>query len=90
MTVRRRDRMRPFEFVGLALVVGIFTGLTVLISTRDVPLAFIWLGVAFIVMLVTSATIVLMVRPTSSDVESAESAQATSPVEKESKKRTKD
>lgn len=76
--------MRPFEFIGVALIVGIFTGLVVLVSTRDVPLAFIWLGVAFIVMLVASATIVLMVKPRPGsddppDSTSGDDADTTSP-----------
>ena len=63
MTTSRRNRMRPFEFLALALLVGVFTGLIVLISTRDLTVSFVWLGVAFIVMLVTSATVVLVFRP---------------------------
>ena len=63
MTSSRRDRMRPFEVIGLAVIVGAFTGVIVLVSTRNLTLAAIWLGVAFIAMLVLSATIVLMIQP---------------------------
>ena len=63
MTSSRRDRMRPFEVIGLAAIVGAFTGIIVLVSTRNLTVAAIWLGVAFIAMLVMSATIVLMIQP---------------------------
>jgi hypothetical protein len=63
MTSSRRDRMRPFEVIGLAVIVGAFTGIIALVSTRNLTLAAIWLGVAFIAMLVLSATILLMIQP---------------------------
>jgi len=63
MTSSRRDRMRPFEVIGLAVIVGAFTGIITLVSTRNLTLAAIWLGVAFIAMLVLSATILLMIQP---------------------------
>ena len=43
---------------------AIFTGLVVLISTRDIVLSAIFLGIAFIVVLVVLAMLVLAVRPT--------------------------
>jgi len=63
MTSSRRDRMRPFEVIGLAVIVGAFTGIIAPVSTRNLTLAAIWLGVAFIAMLVLSATILLMIQP---------------------------
>jgi len=78
MTASRRDRMRPFEFIGLALIVGIFVGLVVLISTRDLTVSAIWLGVGFIGMLVISATVVLMIKPRKNelaDIEELDSEQ---------------
>ena len=38
MTASRRDRMRPFELIGIAVIVGVFTGIVVLMSTRDLTL----------------------------------------------------
>lgn len=78
MTVSRRDRMRPFELIGLALIVGIFTGLVVLMSARDLTVAAVWLGVGFIGMLVISATVVLMMKPRKdelADIEELDSTQ---------------
>ena len=72
----RRKTMRPLEFIVLAFVVGIFTGLIVLLSSRDVGMAVTWLGIAFIVMLVVSATLVLMVKPSSDDDSVAGSEKA--------------
>ena len=63
MTASRRDRMRPFEVIGLAVIVGVFSGIVVILSTRNLTLAAIWMGVAFIAMLVLSATVVLMIQP---------------------------
>ena len=77
MTTSRRDRMRPFELVGLALIVGIFTGLVVLMSTRDLTVSAVWLGVGFIAMLVISATVVLMIKPRKDELADIEELDAT-------------
>lgn len=58
-----RDRMRPAELLGIAGVLGIFAGLVVLMSTRDIVLALVFLGVAFIVSLIVLAMLALAVRP---------------------------
>lgn len=60
----RKDRTRPLELVGLSGILAIFTGLVVLMSTREVILAVIFLGIAFIVSLVVLAMLALAVRPT--------------------------
>lgn len=44
-------------------VMAVFTGLIVLMSTRDIVLSLIFLGIAFIVVLVILAMLVLAVRP---------------------------
>ena len=77
MTTSRRDRMRPFELVGVALIVGIFIGLVVLMSTRDLTVSAIWLGVGFIAMLVISATVVLMIKPRKAELADIEELDAT-------------
>ena len=60
----RRDRTRPVELLLISGVLAIFIGLVVLMSTRQVVLALIFLGVAFIVALVVLAMLALAVRPT--------------------------
>jgi TRAP-type uncharacterized transport system fused permease subunit len=90
MTTSRRDRMRPFELIGLAVIVGIFTGIIVLMSTRNLTVSAIWTGVAFIVMVVTSATVVLMIRPRKeelADIEEFESSRRSAGTEKAPKKK---
>ena len=77
MTASRRDRMRPFELIGVALIVGIFIGLVVLMSTRDLTVSAIWLGVGFIGMLVISATVVLMIKPRKDELADIEELDAT-------------
>ena len=81
MTASRRDRMRPFEVIGLAVIVGVFTAIVVILSTRDLTLAAIWLGVAFIAMLVLSATVVLMIQPRKEELADIEELAATAPTQ---------
>jgi hypothetical protein len=59
-----RERTRPAELLGLSGVLGAFTGLIVLMSTRDALVALIFAVVAFIVGLVGIAMLALAVRPT--------------------------
>ena len=59
----RKDRTRPVELLVLSGVMAVFTGLIVLMSTRDIVLSLIFLGIAFIVVLVILAMLVLAVRP---------------------------
>jgi hypothetical protein len=56
----RRERFRPAELVGLAFVGGLFAGLVVLLTTRDLVLAVIFLGVAFIASLLILAMLALI------------------------------
>jgi len=77
MTASRRDRMRPFELIGIAIIVGVFIGVVVLMSTRDLTVAAIWLGVGFIAMLVISATVVLMIKPRKNELADIEELDAT-------------
>jgi type IV secretory pathway VirB3-like protein len=55
----RRDRMRPVELLGISAIIAVFTGLVVLLSTREVMLAVIFLGIAFIVVVVVLAMLQL-------------------------------
>ena len=59
----RRERTRPVELIGLSAIFGVFVGLVVLMSTREVVLALIFAGLAFIVSLVGLAMLSLAVRP---------------------------
>lgn len=59
----RQERIRPVEYLGMAGVFGLFTGLIVLLSTRQIALAGIFLGVAFIVGLVVLAMLSLAGKP---------------------------
>jgi hypothetical protein len=58
-TPSRRDRMRPVELLGISAIIAVFTGLVVLLSTREVMLALIFLGVAFVVVVVVLAMLQL-------------------------------
>lgn len=58
-----RDRTKPLELLVLSAVFGLFAGLVVLMSTRDVVLALIFFGLAFIVSLVVLAMLALAVTP---------------------------
>ena len=55
-----RDRMKPAEFLGIAVVLALFAGLIVLMSTREPILALIFFGVAFIATLVVLVVGVLL------------------------------
>jgi len=59
----RRDILKPIELLLFAAGAGIFTGLIVLMSTRDMAFALIGFGVAFIVTLVGIAMFALSVAP---------------------------
>jgi membrane protein implicated in regulation of membrane protease activity len=63
----RREILKPIELLVFAAVAGIFAGLIVLMSTRDMTLALIFFGIAFIVTLVGIAMFALSVKP--SDLE---------------------
>jgi hypothetical protein len=55
----RSDRLRPAEFVGLSGGMGLFVGLTILLSTREVVLSLVGFGIVFIVTLVVIAMFAL-------------------------------
>ena len=60
----RKDRTRPVELLVLSGILGLFAGLVVFMSTREIILALIFLGIAFIVSLVVLAMLSLAVQPT--------------------------
>ena len=59
----RRARTRPLELLGLSGVLGLFAGLVVFMSTKDVMYGLIALGGAFIVSVVVFAMIALAMSP---------------------------
>ncbi|KQO61277.1 hypothetical protein [Curtobacterium sp. Leaf261] len=58
-TPSRRDRLRPVELLAISAIVAVFVGLVVLMATREVELAGIFLCVAFIVVVVVLAMLQL-------------------------------
>lgn len=67
-TPARRDRMKPLELVIISLVIGVFAGGIVLMSTRELALSAISFGVAFIVSLVVIAMLVLSAKPNKAEL----------------------
>lgn len=55
-----RDRLRPIELIGIAMVLAAFTGVGVAVGTRQPPLAVIAGGLVFIVSLLILAMLALM------------------------------
>lgn len=60
----RKDRIRPIELLSLSGGLALFSGLIVLMATRDIILTLIVLALVFIVVLVVLAMLTLAARPT--------------------------
>ncbi len=58
-----RERLRPFELLGISAVIGLFTGLTILLTTREWWLAGVGFGVAFIFSVMVIALLALSAKP---------------------------
>jgi membrane protein implicated in regulation of membrane protease activity len=54
-----RQRLKPFELVGLAAVLGVFAGAIALVGSRSLEVALILAGIAFIVALLVLAMLAL-------------------------------
>ncbi|WP_200919588.1 hypothetical protein [Frondihabitans sp. Leaf304] len=67
-TPTRRERVRPAELLGLSAVFGLFTGLIVLLATREINLAGIFLCIAFIVGVVILAMLALAAKPNDAEL----------------------
>lgn len=63
-----RDKLKPVELVIVSAVIGFFTGLIVMMTSRDLILAAISFGLAFIVCLVVMAMFVLAIRPNKNEL----------------------
>ncbi|WP_425845045.1 ABC transporter ATP-binding protein [Agrococcus sp. TSP3-2-1] len=59
----RKQQLKPFEYLAFAGAAGLFIGLIVFMTVRDVVLALIFGGVAFILTLLLTATLMLAVKP---------------------------
>jgi uncharacterized membrane protein len=59
----RRQQLKPFEYVAFAGAAGVFIGLIVLLTVRDVVLALVFGGVGFIITLLLIATLMLTIKP---------------------------
>lgn len=75
MTPSRRDRLRPLELIGFSAVLGLFAGLVVLMATRDLVLAAVFLGVGFIVSVLMVALVGLGGKPSDEDIEARKDLQ---------------
>lgn len=62
-TPSRKDRTRPAELLLLSLAIAVFTGLCVLLVTRDLAISVIFFGVAFILALVVFAMLSITSKP---------------------------
>lgn len=60
----RKDQIRPVELLSLSGGLALFSGLIVLMATRDIILTLIVLALVFIVVLVVLAMLTLAARPT--------------------------
>lgn len=62
-TPSRRDRFRPLELLSLSAVFGVFTGVVVLMSSREWAVAGISAGIAFIVTILVLSILMLATTP---------------------------
>lgn len=62
-TSSRGSRLHSRELIFLAVILGIFVGLTVLLTTRQPILAAIFFGITFIVAILASAMFMMSFTP---------------------------
>lgn len=63
-----RDRLKPLELIIISAVLGVFTGLVVMMSSRDIILSAISFGLVFIVALVSMAMFALAIKPNTNEL----------------------
>ena len=63
-----RDRLRPLELLSLSAIIGAFTGLVILLTTREWWLAGIGFGVAFILSVMLIALLALSAKPNADEL----------------------
>lgn len=75
VTPSRRDRLKPLELIGFSVVLGLFAGLVVLMTTRDLILAAVFLGIGFIVSIMMVALVGLGGKPSQQDLDARKDLQ---------------
>lgn len=60
-----RDRLRPLELLGFSGAIALFTGIVILVSTRNWTITLIGFGVAFIAAILVIALLALSEKPNS-------------------------
>ncbi|MEF2976359.1 hypothetical protein [Subtercola sp. YIM 133946] len=65
----RKEILKPVELIVISVVLALFVGLTVLLSTRQPLLAAVFFGIAFIVSLVVIAMFTLTFKPNAAEQE---------------------
>lgn len=75
VTPSRRDRLKPLELIGFSVVLGVFAGLVVLLTTRDLILAAVFLGIGFIVSIMMVALVGLGGKPSQDDLDARKDLQ---------------
>ncbi|MCU1475513.1 MAG: hypothetical protein JWQ64_206 [Subtercola sp.] len=63
----RKEILKPVELIVISLVLALFVGLAVLLSTRQPLLALVFFGIAFIVSLVVIAMFTLTFKPNAAE-----------------------
>ncbi|QEE60141.1 hypothetical protein FVA74_00140 [Salinibacterium sp. dk2585] len=59
----RKDVMRPYEYLAIAAVLALFSGIVALATTRDPIVAIIGFGAVFILTLMTLALLAMAIKP---------------------------
>ncbi|MEJ6488681.1 ABC transporter ATP-binding protein [Leucobacter sp. USCH14] len=75
VTPSRRDRLKPLELIGFSVVLGLFAGVVVLLTTRDLILAAVFLGIGFIVSIMMVALVGLGGKPSQDDLDARKDLQ---------------
>lgn len=63
-----RDRLKPIELVVVSLLIALFTGVVVMMSSRDWILSAVSVGAVFIICLVVMAMFVLAIKPNKNEL----------------------
>ena len=64
----KRERLKPLELLLISGLMGLFTGLIVLMSSRDLILSATWFGLTFIITVVVMAMFVLAAKPNKNEL----------------------
>ena len=75
----RHDVLRPAEYVGGAAIAAVFTGVIVLVTTRDLTFGLIATGGVFIVVLVVLALLAMAVKPDAEEIAELDDGAAPNP-----------